>query len=199
MSCHVILGEKGRFILKAAILIAVAVLTPLACRAADDLVTFDAKPGLWENTTTMEMSGMPAMPQIPEEQLAKMPPQQRAQIEAMMKSRGGMGGPRTTKSCMTPESLKRSLAFAQNAQTENSCTSKVASSSANKREIHFECTRGKTTSAGDMTIERIDSEHVKGNMVMKTIGADRPMDMKMSFTTKWVSSDCGDVKPFGGN
>jgi hypothetical protein len=60
--------------------------------------------------------------------------------------------------------------------------------------IHMECTQGKTNMVGDLMIERIDSEHAKGNVVMKTSG-EQAMNMKMSFTTKWLSADCGDVKP----
>ena len=43
----------------------------------------------------------------------------------------------------------------------------LASSSA-MQNIHMECTQGKTTSSGDMTVERIDAEHASGNVVMKT-------------------------------
>jgi hypothetical protein len=31
---------------------------------------------------------------------------------------------------------------------------------------------------------------------MKSDGGDQAVNMKMTFTTKWISSDCGDVKPF---
>lgn len=136
------------------------------------------------------MPGMPAMPQIPEEQLSKMTPQQRAQIEAMLKSR--MGGPRTStgKTCLTKDSFKQALAMGQN---EN-CTKKVVTSSSSMQNVHMECTQGKMAMTGDLLIERVDSEHAKGSMVMKASG-DQPMNMKMSFTTKWLSADCGDVKP----
>jgi hypothetical protein len=172
---------------------AVAVVSLAFQVRADDIKPFDAKVGLWETTSTTEISGMPAMPQIPEEQLAKMPPEQRARIEAMMKGRGA-GGPRTntSKSCVTRESLEKAMAFGQN---EESCTRKVISSSSSKQEIHIECTRGKSTMTGDLTIERQDGEHAKGSMVMKSAGSERPIDMKMSFTSKWLSADCGDVKP----
>jgi hypothetical protein len=142
----------------------------------------------------MEMSGMPAaIPQIPEEQLSKMTPQQKAQIEAMMKAR--MGAPRTStgKTCLTKDSFKQALTMGQN---EN-CTRKMVTSSSSMQNIHMECTQGKMTMTGDLLIERVDSEHAKGSMVMKASG-DQPMNMKMSFTTKWLSADCGDVKPVGG-
>jgi hypothetical protein len=137
---------------------------------------------------------MPAMPQIPPEQLAKMTPQQRAQVEAMMKSRmGAAGAPQTntSKSCLTSESFKNAMAMGQ--RNEN-CTQKLMSSSSSMQNIHMECTQGKTNMVGDLMIERIDSEHAKGNVVMKTSG-EQAMNMKMSFTAKWLSADCGDVKP----
>ena len=49
-----------------------------------------------------------------------------------------------------------------------------------------------------MVVERVDAGHVKGAMDMKTLmeGAPQATQVKMSFDTKWVSADCGDVKPF---
>ena len=183
--------------MKRILLLSVTLLAPLTTWAADDIKPFDGKPGLWETTSTMEMSGMPgmpAMPQIPPEQLAKMTPQQRAQVEAMLKSRMGAasGAPQTdtNKVCMTADSFKNALNMSQ----RENCTSKVTASSSSSQTIHMECTQGKTNLAGDMMVERVDSEHAKGNMVMKTSG-EANMNIKMSFTTKWLSADCGDIKP----
>ena len=82
-------------------------------------------------------------------------------------------------------------------QNEN-CTRKVIASSASMQNIHVECTQGKMNMIGDLMVERVDSEHAKGTMTMKSATGDQPMNMKMSFTTKWLSADCGDVKPAGG-
>ncbi len=179
--------------MKKTILMAVAAAGAVACWGADQITPFDAKPGLWETTTTSEMSGMPAMPQIPPEALARMPPEQRARIEAMMKS---MGGPKTTttKACITKESLQMGLDFGR----QQSCTQKMVNSSSSKQQIHVECAQGKTKSTGDLTVERLDAEHAKGNMTMQVSEGGPQMNMKMSFQSKWLSSDCGDVKPFDG-
>ena len=56
----------------------------------------DIKPGKWEYTAHTDMGGR-AMPQIPPEQLAQMPPEARAKIEQMM--HGGM----TYSSCITAD------------------------------------------------------------------------------------------------
>jgi hypothetical protein len=67
-----------------------------------------------------------------------------------------------------------------------------------------ECARGNTKTAGDLTLERVDSEHLKGDMLMKTTGDSstagsmgQNMTIKISFSNKFLSSDCSDVKPGG--
>lgn len=180
------------------ILSAFVLLCPLAVWS-QDIKPIDIKPGLWENTTTSEISGltMPAMPQISPDQLAKMPPEARARVEAMMK--GGAGAPRTatTKACVTKEDLSKPMFN----NGDKNCTFKLVNSSAGSQQIHAECKPGNTSMVGDLTLDRIDSEHLKGNMVMKATGdstAPNPgqsMNVKISFTNKWLGSDCGDVKP----
>jgi hypothetical protein len=179
--------------MKSTILVLLTMLAPLVA-SADDLKPIDVKTGLWETTSKTEITGMPAMamPQIPEDTLAKMPPEQRARVEAMMKGRG-MGGPQTntTKSCLTKEALERGLNF----QNDKQCTTKLTSSSFGKQEIHLECNRNNMQMAGDVVIDRLDSEHLKGSGVIKTVGGMN-MTIKMSYETKFLSSDCGDVKPY---
>ena len=185
-----------RFLLAgAAVLLPGAVVT-----LAADVKPFDAKVGLWEATTVTEMQGMPEVkvPQIPPETLAKMPPAQRAQVEAMLKNAGSAGAPRTTvsKSCTTKESLSRGdLGAPEN--KESNCTRQVISSTSSKIQMHIECSPARGgKSVGDVTMERIDSEHVKSNMVMKIDSNGRTIDMKMTTSSKWLSADCGDVKPY---
>lgn len=173
------------------ILACLTILAPFACQA-DDLKPMDVKLGLWETSSKTEMPGMPSsLPQIPEDALAKMPPDQRARIEAMMKGRGAPGT-MTTRSCLTKESLQHGL----NLQNDKSCTYKVTGSSASKQQVHVECERGQVHTTGDLTLERLDAEHVKGAMVMKPSAGEG--DIKVSFDTRWISSDCGNVKPVTG-
>ena len=82
-----------------------------------------------------------AMPKIPEETLARMPPAQRAQLEAMLKSRGGARPANQHEQGLhDAESLSRAGAFVQN---NKSCTTKVVSASPDRQEIHVDCVRGK--------------------------------------------------------
>jgi hypothetical protein len=187
------------------ILFTIVLVCPMATWA-QDIKPFDAKLGLWESTSTTEISGMPAtpatpaMPALTEEQLAKIPPAQRATVEAMMKGRGSAGSPRsnTSKYCLTRESLNRAQY-----NSEKNCTTKLVSSSASNQQIHVECAAGNTRSTGEVALERVDAEHIKGSVVLKTSNTDgngvagRTMDIKVSLNNKWLSSDCGDVKPIG--
>jgi len=186
---------EGRFDQVKKLLLAIVMMCPVAM-LAQDIKPVDIKPGLWENTTVTQISGltMPAMPQLTPDQLAKLPPATRD----MMK--GGPGAPQTNtmKVCITREQLSKPLLSRQ----DKSCTNKLVSSTSNTQQIHVECVRGNTTSAGDLSLERVDSEHLKGDMTMKTAGdsstkgsVGQNMTIKMSFNNKWLSSDCGDVKP----
>ena len=66
---------------------------------------FDLKLGAWEMTYTTETSGG----MIPQAALEKMPPAQRAKLEAAMKKHEAAGTrTRTHQSCVTKEDLKRS-------------------------------------------------------------------------------------------
>jgi hypothetical protein len=178
------------------ILLAIVILCPVII-PAQDIKPLDIKTGLWETTVTSQITGLPAMPAIPEDQLAKMPPETRAHVEAMMKGRGAAGSPqtRTQKNCITSESLNKPLFD----NGDQSCTRKLTGSSAGSQQIHFECARSNMKTTGDLNLERVDSEHVKGTMAMKSGGANetagRNMDMKMTFSAKWLAADCGDVKP----
>ena len=185
------------------ILLAIVMACPAGLYAQD--IKIDVKPGLWENTSTTTISGltMPRnMPQLTPEQLEKMPPAQRAQIESMMK--GAAGAPQTnvTKACVTAEQLSHPLLD----NGDKSCTYKMTGSSSSSQSIHVECARGNTKTLGDMVLTRVDSEHVKGDMNMKTTGdastqgsAGQNMTIKLSFSNKWLGADCGDVKPSGSD
>jgi hypothetical protein len=174
------------------------VLCSVAAWAADEIKPFDAKPGLWEVSVSTEMPGMPPMPpmgsvpKLPDDVLAKMPPEQRARVEAMMKNRSAGGAPQmSNKICLTKESLQAGAL----GQRDKSCTSKVVSSTSTKQAIHVECSQEQVKSTGDMTVELVDPGHIKGAMAMKSTINGQSHDIKMSFDNKWVSADCGDVKP----
>ncbi|HEV1287940.1 MAG TPA: DUF3617 domain-containing protein [Bryobacteraceae bacterium] len=147
---------------------------------ADDVTPLNLKPGLWETTTVQERSGMPS---IPPETLARMPPEQRARIEAMT---AGKAAPTTRQSCRLENDLKP---FTDD--NTQSCKQTIVTSTSTKQEVKMECEKG----TANVTVEAKDSEHVNGLVVMHMGANGRTMDMKITITAKWISSSCGDVKP----
>jgi hypothetical protein len=61
----------------------------------------DIKPGKWEYTFQMQMPNVPAMPAIPSDQLAKLPPAARAQLQQMQQGHMSF----TNTSCVTADHL----------------------------------------------------------------------------------------------
>jgi len=190
---------------KTTLLLTLAALGSLAALSAQEL-KFDAKPGLWETTVTIEMSGLPAMPTMPQltpEQLAQMPPEARARLQAMMAARGGSPRTSTNKSCVTKEMIDKGMGFGNDNNNAANCTRKVVTNTSSQVALHIECTPEKQDMkvVGDIKVERLDAEHVKYSGTTTMSGAPgsstagRNVETKINGTSKWLSSDCGDVKP----
>ncbi len=169
--------------------LAVLVSSSLALWAADTIIPLDVKLGLWQMSVTHSMSGIPA---LPADTLAKMSPEQRSRFEAAMKQ-SGAGEPTTNvhKECVTKEKLDKDLAFNDN---HKNCTRTIVSSSSRKLEfkLHCEEERGKTD--GTFILEVVNSEATKGSMHSVTNFNGRNVNMDFTFDSKYLGSDCGDVK-----
>ncbi|HXN46646.1 MAG TPA: DUF3617 domain-containing protein [Bryobacteraceae bacterium] len=166
--------------------LAIALLLPLACLAADDFKPLDIKPGLWETTITTQAKGIqPAPPEM----MAKLTPEQRAQIEAAAKAKGGVGQQtRVMKSCLTADDLKKPFSLSDDA---HACTRAVISSSGTKQEVHFECTKGPVSSSGEIHVEALSPESTKGGSQYTSRDSTHRMDAKVTFTARFLSADCG--------
>lgn len=174
------------------ILLAVIALFSCAVWAADKIVPPNIKTGLWEITETHNMTGMPPMPAIPSEALAKMTPEQRAQMEARMKESYGGGQKLTTrKSCVTKEKLEKDSVFGDD---RNECTRTVLSSSAAMTEVKMQCKEKEMTSEGTFKFQALTPESVKGTVRMVMTGNGRAMHMDFDFVSKYLGPACGDVK-----
>jgi len=170
-------------------LLAPIVLCSLTLWAADNITPLNVKEGLWEVTVTHSMTGMPATGNIPPDALAKMPPEQRARVEAMMK-----GGPSTDvrRECVTKEKLEKHSAFSANRED---CTRTVVSSTGRKLEMKVHCEEKQSSTDGQFVIETIDSVTVKGtNHVVSNTSSGHTMTMDFTFSSKYLGPDCGDVK-----
>ena len=166
--------------------IAICAAMALPLLAAEKL---SAKTGLWETTATMNMGGaaMPAMPALPPEMLANLPPAQRAQIEQAMNVASGK--PTTARACVTEKDLAEG-AFRQQTQQNMKCTFTVVSSTPKRQESTFQCTSPNGPADGKLVVDVVDDGHVKGTMQIKAM----QMSIETKFDSKWLGADCGATK-----
>ncbi len=156
--------------------------------AADSIVPLNVKEGLWEVTVTRSMSGMPAAPNLPPDALAKLPPEQRARIEAMMQ---GSSGTDVRKECITKEKLERHSAFSND---RGDCSRTVVNSSGSKLEMKIHCVEKQATTDGTVVLEAVNSDGVKGTMHSVTNANGHAMQMDLTFSSKYLGPACGEVK-----
>jgi hypothetical protein len=148
------------------------------------------KPGLWEVTSQGQASGMPP---IPPQALAQMSPEQRAQAMAAMQSAmGRMNQPNVTRSCITQKMLDRGLDF-QHPNNET-CNQTVVSSTSRSLELRVQCT-GEQKTNGTLHIDATNRDTFSGTINMVSTDGTNTMTMKQTMQGKWLSSDCGNVKP----
>jgi TolA-binding protein len=159
-----------------------------------------SKPGLWEHSTTVKTGSGQLEQQMAQMQreLAAMPADQRKMMEQMMAQQGmslpgmGQGGATAHRYCMTPEEAARSDIPSH----DEDCKYTVLSRSANKLRMSFVCTdEGNTKGEGEVTFA--SSTAYSGKFTMTTRIDGKPERMEMSQTGKWLSADCGKIRPAG--
>jgi Spy/CpxP family protein refolding chaperone len=138
------------------------------------------KPGQWEMTMQVDMPNGP-----PGVDTSKMTPQQKAQMDAIMKGRGlGAGKPIVTQSCVTREDLAQNRM--QQDPPNSSCTTKVTKSTATTTEMIQTCT-GAAEGTREIHVEAPSPTSMK--MVAKAT-AGRGEGTTVTMTGKWLSDKC---------
>ncbi|MGH6627180.1 MAG: DUF3617 domain-containing protein [Burkholderiaceae bacterium] len=152
------------------------------------------KPGLWEvRQQTQSGSGQmeQAMAQM-QQQMASMSPEQRKMMEDMM-ARQGMGmnaGDTALKVCLTREMVERNE---MPAQQQGDCTSTHSPRTGNTMKIAFSCTR--PPSRGEGQISFLSPEAYTLKMTTHTTVRGQAETMTMDGSGRWLSADCGAIKP----
>jgi hypothetical protein len=177
-----------RVLMRNKLLLVPIVLCPLIFWAADNITPLNVKEGLWEVTVTHSMTGMPVMPNLPPDALAKLPPEQRARVEAMMK---GSSSTDVRKECVTKEKLEKQSVFNVN---RGDCTRTVVNSTGSKLDVKFHCEEKQSSSDGTLAIEAIASDNVKATMHSVTNANGHTMNMDFTISSKYLGPACGDVK-----
>ncbi len=166
----------------------------LACGIAQTAAAAGRDPGLWEFKTKAQVEGQPqaGMPD-----LSKIPPEQRAQVEAMMAQRGmsiGADG-MTIKMCVTPEQAARDDSYQpRHAEGANSDCKSTHQRSGDTITFESTCTKPRPMkSSGKVTIS--GSKSFSGYTDSETPAP--PRKTHVEFSGRWLSSDCQGIKPLG--
>ena len=154
-------------------------------------------PGLWENSITLKGGDarMDAAMARMQEELAKMPPEQRKQMEAMMASRGvalgGAGGaPNAVRVCISKEQAERNeLPTGSDGRCKRDSMERTGST------LKFKVTCTDPAGTGEGTFNFISDKAYSGSMVMNVTRDGRAMRMEVQQEGKWLGADCGTLKP----
>lgn len=155
------------------------------------------RPGLWEHSVTMKsQSGQmeAAMAQV-QKSLAAMPPAQRQQMEQMLAQRGiGMGGQgNTVQVCISPEQAEL-----DRIPPQEGCTQEVRRTGPDTLAMKFSCAgpKGQAPTSGEGTLTFSGPTAYTGQFKMSTTNAQgKPEQIDMAQTGRWLSADCGAIKP----
>ena len=154
-------------------------------------------PGLWENTLVVqnpELEGQMAKMQA---ELAKMPPDKRQMMESMMAQRGmslapaGGGSGISVRSCLSKEQAERGE---PPEDEKRNCKRDSLSRSGSTLKFKVSCSNPPSTGEGEFTLT--SDKAYTGKMTMSSTCAPGG-GMAVQQTGKWLSADCGSLKPVG--
>lgn len=149
--------------------------------------TAPIKPGLWQIRSERDINGQKA-PDM-SERLKNMPPERRAQVEAMMKQHGVDASGNIAKVCQTREMLD-SKNFVNPVPD---CKTTYSTRTNSLWKSHTSCPQMHLESDGEITFSNSENYVTKITSVTQSEGTTSTSHMTM--TGKWLSADCGDVKP----
>ena len=150
--------------------------------------------GLWEHSFTLKSQGgelEKAMADM-QKQFAAMPPEQRQQIEQLMARRGvNIGAQATTvKACTSKDEASRPA----DPKLAGDCTQQAVQRSGNTMKFRFECTKPQRTS-GEGEVTFTGDKAYTGRSTLTTEVNGKAQQVHTETAGKWLSADCGDVKP----
>jgi len=156
---------------------------------ANGLKPLNIKTGLWENTRTIKRAG--EMP-IPTELLNRLTPEQRARMEERMKAHSAAHANTVTeKHCVTKEDLEKDRLKLAEAKE---CTTTVLNSTSTSLKAKLVCDTEGMHANGTLELVAADPEHLNGSYHSTMNGNGHTMNVEGTWTSKWVSASCGNVK-----
>jgi Protein of unknown function (DUF3617) len=157
---------------------------------AGDTPQLNVKLGLWEIVTHPQVSGN--LP-ITDEQLQKLPPEQRAKFEAAMQAAIARGArPRVFKECMTAE--KRSRGFNAGTDQSKNCQTTLVTNTPSEFESHRECSTDDGKQSTSVHFRIAGPNEVSGTVNSLISHGGKTMTVNGTMQGKWLGADCGGIK-----
>jgi hypothetical protein len=147
------------------------------------------KTGEWETTTNMSGlgGGTAAVPQLPPGALDRLPPEQRARIEAQLKAAGGGARSNSTKHCITQDDVSKGF---HPSNVPASCSYTLQVSTPTQQKMAVTCDNDKAKSTGTIQVDVVDPQTLKGSIQMATAANGQTMNTNITFTSKWLGPAC---------
>jgi len=160
-----------------------------------------AKPGLWEMQASV--TSKIALPPEVEARIAAMPQAQQDQVRAAMGGRmGGTGAPTSTtrQVCIAPGASMDSMLNQAQQNPGMKCSFTDRQQTANGASFNISCTSATGSATGHSQFHFADDQHVTSSIHMTVTASQNGHTMNSTVdstsTGKFVSADCGDVKPY---
>lgn len=156
------------------------------------------RPGLWEhNYRTQSQSGqMEQSMKEMQQAMANMSPEERKMMQEMMarQGRGAMGSAGghpggSVRMCITKAQAER-----DELPQEGNCKQQLVQRSGNTMKVKFNCT-GDPPSSGETEVTFSGPMAYTGRSIVNMMIDGKPDRMTMEQSGKWLSDDCGNVKP----
>lgn len=145
------------------------------------------KPGLWE--MTLKSDAMKNMPRIPPEQLEQM---RKMGVNIPQMRDGGM----VSKVCVTPQ-MAESSEIAGMDKNEMGCQTKNLQRSGNDYSADIVCEGPDMKGTGKTKGSFFGNERFTATHEFKGVVHGQPVNQRQETSGKWLSADCGNVKPAG--
>lgn len=176
-------------------------------------VQINVKPGLWEHTMKLDEKSVAAVQKEHQQDIqqgiaemkkrfAEMPPEQRAQLESILKAQGNSVDldslanipvgkePVVSKECITQAQIDEGVL----SSTKGNCKTQATQVSSGVFKIVSECKENGLPHHDEVlvTVQNPKSYTGKASFASEKVG-NTPVQATLS--GKWLSSDCGSVKP----
>ncbi|HRK40256.1 MAG TPA: DUF3617 domain-containing protein [Burkholderiaceae bacterium] len=154
------------------------------------------KPGLWEHTTVLKSASGEMAKAMDEmrKQLAAMPPAERKMMEQMMAQQGASmsadGHTTRMRYCLTPEEAAK----ADIPSHDDDCTHTITQRTANSMKVRFVC-KDESKAEGEGSFTFNGNTFYSGDFKVRMLAEGKPASMDMTQSGRWVSSDCGNLRP----